>query len=373
MKTTENPTIRWTDLIHELGEHFAQRAEKKDRNGNFVFENYIDLKEHRFFSAMVPSELGGGGLSHIQMCELIRTMGNYCGSTALAFSMHQHLIAANVWKYQHKGESKEILQKVADQQLVLVSTGARDWLQSNGEMKRTEGGYLFNAKKHFASQSVAGDLAVTSGPFKGEHGEEWVLHFTVSLNAQGVSLLDNWDVMGMRATGSQSIVFEDVFIPDSAIALRRPREGFPPVWHVVLTVALPLIMAAYVGVAERARDIAIRHSRKKEDAPAHLSSVVGRMNNEWLSAQAQWTMMYSLTNNFEFQPDKAITLKMLSYKTNVAEACISTVRHALEAVGGRSFYRAMELERLFRDIQAAPFHPLPRWEQYGFTGAWLVG
>ncbi|MBK8192218.1 MAG: acyl-CoA/acyl-ACP dehydrogenase [Lewinellaceae bacterium] len=63
---------------------------------------------------------------------------------------------------------------------------------------------------------------------------------------------------------------------------------------------------------------------------------------------------------------------MLSFKTNVAEACIQTVSEAMEAIGGQSFYRKNELERLFRDVQAAPFHPLPKWEQYVFTGERLL-
>jgi len=286
--------------------------------------------------------------------------------------MHQHLIAAAVWKNKHKGLGGEMLQKVADQQLVLVSTGARDWLQSNGSMEKVDGGYLFSATKHFASQSVAGEVAVTSAPFDNKKGKERVLHFSVPLQAEGVSLLDNWDVMGMRATGSESIVFDQVFVPDSAIALERPRHGFPPVWNVVLTVAMPLIMSAYLGIADKAKDMAIAAGKKNQRKQEHLPHIIGKMNNTLLSAEAQWRAMYALTNNFDFQPDEAITLKILSYKTNVAEATIQTVDQAMDAIGGQSFYRKKELERLFRDIQAAKFHPLPKWEQYAFTGNWLL-
>ena len=68
------------------------------------------------------------------MGDLIKTIATYCGSTALAFSMHQHLVAASVWKYKTKGVGAAMLEKVAANQLVLVSTGARDWLDSNGTM-----------------------------------------------------------------------------------------------------------------------------------------------------------------------------------------------------------------------------------------------
>jgi alkylation response protein AidB-like acyl-CoA dehydrogenase len=59
---------------------------------------------------------------------------------------------------------------------------------------------------------------------------------------------------------------------------------------------------------------------------------------------------------------------MLIRKTLVANACLAAVNKAVEAVGGRSFFRKMELERLFRDVQAGPFHPLPEKTQHYFTG-----
>lgn len=372
METLQAVRTDWLALTHQLGKDFAKRAAKYDSSGTFVHENYEQLKTNRFFSAMVPEELGGGGMSHAEMCNLIRVLAHYCSSTALAFSMHQHLIAASVWKYKHKGVGAAMLQKIANQQLVLVSTGARDWLASNGEMQKTKGGYLVSAKKHFASQSVAGDIAVTSAPYCNEQGEWKVLHFPVPLQAEGVSVLDDWDVMGMRATGSQTIVFDQVFVSDTAIALERDRGGFHLVWNVVLTVAMPLIMSAYIGIAERAQEIAIAIGKKYYRNQNHISYIIGKMNNTLLSAQTQWKAMYRLTNNFNFTPAEAITMNILSYKTNVSDATTQTVTQAMEAIGGQSFYKKNELERLFRDVQAAQFHPLPKWDQYAFTGERLL-
>ena len=154
METIQLTKTSWEQLTHDLGKSFAERAAQHDMDGSFVFENYKELKTHKYFSALIPQELGGDGISHAEMCNIIRILAHYCGSTALAFSMHQHLISAAVWKYKQNGASAPMLQKVVEQQLVLVSTGARDWLESNGEMIKTEGGYLLSGKKHFASQST---------------------------------------------------------------------------------------------------------------------------------------------------------------------------------------------------------------------------
>jgi len=361
-------TTNWIELTHELGKKFEERASASDDASEFVYENYNDLKAHGYFSALVPTELGGAGMSHTEMCDIIRIIGSYCGSTALAFSMHQHLVSATVWKFIHKGEGEPLLRKIADKQLVLVSTGARDWLSSNGEVTKTEGGYLISAKKSFASQSSVGDIAVTSAPYCDENGNWNVLHFAVPFSAEGVSVLNDWDVMGMRGTGSNSIIFENVFVPDSAIVLSRPRDKFHGVWDLVIGVAMPLIMSAYVGIAEKASQIALKIGKGYQRNQKHMPYIIGKLNNSLLAAKAQWKAMSALTNNFSFTPGEAVTINMLSYKTNVADACTNTVALAMEAVGGQGYFRKNELERLFRDVQASPFHPLPKWEQLSFTG-----
>ncbi len=368
MKTISTEQINWTELTEKLGKEFEERAIEHDLSGKFVFENYERLKEYNFFSAAIPKKFGGGGLTHSQICQIIRAIAKYCGSTALAFSMHQHLIAAALWKYKQTGKGVALLKAVARNELVLISTGARDWLGSNGKLSKVKGGYLLDAKKHFASQSAAGDVVVTSAPFENAQGERFVLHFSVPMNTTGVSLLENWDVMGMRATGSQTIVFEQVFVPDSAITLERPQDEFHPVWNVVLTVALPLIMAAYVGLADKAFEIAVVKGKKYHRNHNYISILIGRMFNQLLSCRTSWKAMYKLTNDLEFSPNEERTIAMLSHKTNVGEAAKKTVEYAMEAIGGQSFYRSNGLERIFRDVQASPFHPLPKWDQFDFTG-----
>ena len=182
----------WKDLTHRLGETFYERAQAQNDSDEFVRENYEDLKQHGYFKALVPQELGGAGVTHSQMAEIIRIIGRYCGSTALALSMHQHLVSANVWKYIHGKGGEPTLRKVVEKGLILISTGAGDWLESNGNMEKVEGGYLVSADKHFASQSAYADVLATSAPYL--HPEEgWqVLHFAVPIKAEGVTVKNNW-------------------------------------------------------------------------------------------------------------------------------------------------------------------------------------
>lgn len=374
METLTSPatqTRTFAQIVDDLGKEFAKRSADYDKNDLFVNENYEALKQHGFLTAMIPEELGGGGISHGEMCQLLRKIARYDSSTALALSMHQHLLAANIWKYRHGKGGEDVLTKVADKNLVLISTGANDWLESTGQMEKVEGGYLVTAQKAFASQSAIGDILVTSAPYEDPEAGWQVLHFGVSMKAEGVSRLDNWYTLGMRGTGSQTVKLEKVFVPEASIVLRRPQGQFHPFWNTVLTVALPLIMSVYVGIAERAAEIALNQVKGKDAAP-HVPYLIGEMNNELTTAQVLLKDMIGIANNFEFEPLDENGVAMLTRKTVVANAAMRTVEKGMHAIGGKSYYRAMEIERLFRDIQASTFHPLPEKIQQNFTGNYLL-
>jgi alkylation response protein AidB-like acyl-CoA dehydrogenase len=361
------PRLRWEDLVAELGPALAQRTEYYDQVNLFVLENYHPLKAHGAFALLVPEALGGAGLAYADTCQLVRGLAHSCGATALAFSMHQHLVAANVWRYRRGQPAEPFLRKVAAEQPVLVSTGAGDWLASGGTLEKTEGGYLVTARKAFASQAPAGDILVTSARYEDPEKGALVLHFPVSLKAPGVVIHNDWDALGMRGTGSHTVELRRVFVPEAAISLSRPQGQFHPFWNAVLSVAMPLILAAYVGIAEKAAQLATAQARKGP----HTPYLLGEMHNQLTNAQVLWGDMIRLVDEFDFAPLDSQGNAILVRKTLVANACIATVNKAMEVVGGKSLFRKMELERLFRDVQGAPFHPLPEKTQHFFAGTLL--
>ena len=359
-------------LVQIIGPRFAEGAAERDAGDVFVADHYDVLKQHKVFSALVPAELGGGGVSHSAMCRFLRQLAHYCPSTALALSMHQHLVAAAVYNHRNGKPGQKLLEKVAASEVVLISTGANDWLESSGLATRTDGGFRINARKPFGSGSPKGGVLMTSAPFE-DPKEGWqVLHFAVPFNAPGVSLANDWQTLGMRATGSQTIILENVFVPDDAIALRRPRGKFHPAWNVILTVAMPLIMSVYTGVAEAAADIATELARKRQNDPV-LPYLLGELVNELTRVQLAADDMVRLANDFDVTMGLDVTSPMLARKTIVAEGVLATVEKALEVAGGAGFYRKAGLERLLRDAHGAQFHPLPAKRQQRFTGRIALG
>lgn len=369
---TEVIKTQWVELSHKLGKEFEKRVARVDETGDFVEENYQDLKSHGYFSAIIPEELGGGGVSHSQMCDILRIIGQHCGSTALSMSMHNHLLAANIWNYKNGKGGESLLRKVADTQITLVSTGARDFLESNGEIKKVKDGYLVSATKHFASQSATGDMMITSAPYEDPELGWMVLHFPVPFDAEGVTVMNNWNTMGMRGTGSNTIKLENVFVPESAIGLKRPQGDFHPFWNVILTVAMPLIMSAYMGIAEKAYNIALTFARKNKNPKPYLSYQIGELHNELTNAQVHWKDMVSIANDLNFQPVDENGQAILSRKSNLSRACISVVTKTMEVVGGQGYFKSFGLERLFRDVQAAQYHPLQEKDQQLFIADYLL-
>jgi len=302
------------------------------------------------------------------MCELLRVLAHYCSSTALTHSMHQHLVAAALWKFKHGQGGEPMLRNVAAKQLVLVSTGANDWLESSGEALRVEGGYRVTAKKPFASQSSVGDVLVTSAPFNDAANGWQVLHFPVPLKSDGVTVLNDWRALGMRGTGSHSVRLDGLFVPESNVNLRRPRGVFHPVFNVVAAVATPIVMSVYVGIAQKAARLAIEAVKVQKRPKPYLAGLIGSMMNELTSAELHLQDMIRITNDLDFEPHNQVGQDILSRKTNTANACISVVTRAMQIVGGQGFYRTFGLERLFRDVQAAKYHPLPQADQQQFLG-----
>ena len=373
--------IDWVSRVREVGPVFAETAQAADRERRFVAENYTVLAEAGILGALVPSELGGGGASHGEACELLRELAHYCPSTALALSMHQHLVAATVWRHLHQMPGEALLRRVATEHLVLVSTGAGDWLRSNGEVEQVPGGFRVSGSKHFASGSPGGDLLVTSAAWTACPDGPAVLHFAVPLNAPGVSVGNDWDTLGMRGTGSNTVTLENVLVPEQAITLKRPREGWHPVWSIVLTVAAPIYSSPYVGIAEQAAEVArsilkgrVRGQEASVEGPnGHVPYLVGEMENALATTRMAYRALIDNANNYDFTPDIERANRALVSKTILAKSAVETVNKAMEAVGGASYFTRVGLEQLLRDVQAAQHHPLPEKRQQQITGRLALG
>ena len=367
----ERSATNWADLARLLAADFATRAAAHDAEDRFVAENYEALKQAGFFKALVPEEFGGGGATIGEMCSAIRILGASCGSTALAFAMHSHLVAVAAWRWRHQNAPTDgLLKRVAAEDLVLVSSGGSDWLASGGTAEKCDGGFRVTARKPFSSGSPGADLLSTSAVYDDPDAGPTVLHFAVSLKAEGVTLLDTWQVMGMRGTGSGDVQLDQVFIADAAVSGRRPAGPWHMLFHIISMIAFALIYSAYVGVAEGARARALAAAKKRGESD-ELTQLVGEMENQFAIAEMAIERMIETADHG--RPGPKTTSRAMTARTIVGKAVIATVEKAMEVAGGAGFYRGFGLERAFRDVQAARFHPLQEKPQQRLAGRLALG
>jgi alkylation response protein AidB-like acyl-CoA dehydrogenase len=361
-------------IAREVGAIFAARAKEAKDEDAFVADNFELLKTSGLVEAGVPAELGGGGCSIDELAAVLRTLGYHCGSTALAFSMHTHQVAVPAWRWRHQPAAKAavepLLKRIASERIFLLSSGGSDWIEGSGKAEKVEGGYRITARKVFTSGAPTGSVFMTGAVLETEGEPPMVLHFGLPMNSPHVKVLDNWRALGMRGTGSHDVQIDGHVVPEAAVALKRKSGEWHMLFHIIATTAFPLVYAAYLGVAESARDIAIGLAKRRTPS-RHTIDLAGRMDTELTAARlAHESMMAGIRLN---APSAISVNQVMIGRQLVARHAIAAVEYAMEVAGGAGFYRAAGLERRFRDIQAARYHPLQAGPQAEYTGCMALG
>ncbi|UVC11833.1 acyl-CoA/acyl-ACP dehydrogenase [Rhizobium sp. TH2] len=368
----DTPKRSVAEIAASLASAIADGAATTDESDSFVSENYALLKESGLVEAAVPVELGGGGAEVAELADMLRILAHACGSTALAFSMHTHQVAIPAWRWRHQKVAavEPLLKRVAAERLILLSSGGSDWIGGSGKAEKVDGGYRINARKVFTSGAEAGAILMTGAVHEAADGTRSVIHFGAPMKSPEVRIENTWRTLGMRGTGSNDVVFENLFIPDANVALSRKAGEWHPLFQVIATVAFPLIYAVYLGIAESARDIAIDLARKKP-ASDHATSLAGRMDTSLRAAQLAHRWMLDIVARNA--PSAESVNEVMIGRSLVARHAIEATEFAMELAGGAGFYRANGLERRFRDVQGARFHPLQSGPQARYAGAMALG
>jgi alkylation response protein AidB-like acyl-CoA dehydrogenase len=160
-------------------------------------------------------------------------------------------------------------------------------------------------------------------------------------------------------------------VAEAAVPARRKSGEWHPLFHIIGTIAFPLIYSVYVGIAERARDIAINLAKTTKQPTQHTVIRAGEMETELAAARlALESMLAAVRVN---APSAATINQVMIGRQLVERHAIAAVETAMQVAGGRGFYRASGLERRFRDIQAARYHPLQNGPQAEYAGAMALG
>jgi alkylation response protein AidB-like acyl-CoA dehydrogenase len=361
------------DRVSKVAEHIADvaapHADRHDVDGSFVTEGVEAARESGYLAAPVPEELGGGGASTSDMAEAQRIIARACGSTALACSMHLHVVLAAAWRWRRGDQVVEpTLRRVVDDRMVLVSTGGKDWTRPDTVAIPTDGGWRVTGRKTFASNAPAGDalatFAVIGEPAEGAE----VIAFGCPMRSEGIRVDETWDSVGMRGTGSHDVVLDDVFVGEKQVVGRRSWGELDRPLLLASLHAWPVVYATYLGVAEGLAEVVLG-SRRVGVGKARL---VGALDGQLRTAR--WALLGALRDlGDDPEPTMAHFVTLQQMKRIVTVACQEVAHMVPEIVGGGAYARRGAIDRMIRDLGAATYHPYPPEETLTLAGRAVLG
>ena len=344
---------------------FADRAAEADRDGRFRHDNIADLRSAGLLSLTVPNRLGGAGAGLARAAEVVGAVAEGDPSTALVLAMQfiQHgLIHEGAWKR----DIADAVGRAAVEDGALINalrvepdlgTPARGGLPAT-VARATATGWRLTGRKITSTGSPA--LAYGLVFARTDEAEPRIGNFLVPMHAPGLHIEETWDQLGLRASGSHDVVFEDVAVPaDHAVDLRPPASWRAPdpaqqAWNAVL------IAAVYAGIARAAQGWFIRFVTER--APASLGASLATLprfqeavgENERLLAVAS-----RLIRQAAAETDEGATPSVAEsgfVKLTATENAILAVQRAVEVTGNPGLSRKNPLERHLRDVLCGRIH-----------------
>jgi alkylation response protein AidB-like acyl-CoA dehydrogenase len=365
----ENTPLGVSDPVERallLAPRFAARAELHDREASFAFENFSELSEAGLLALTVPAALGGGGVGARGAAHILGIFGKADPSTALVLSMHyiQHLTMARSERWPARLARKlarETVEGIALINALRVETElgspSRGGLPAT-ILRRTETGWRLTGRKIYSTGApILKWYAVWA---RTDEAEARVGLFLVPAGLPGTRIEETWDHLGLRASGSHDVIFEDVALPlDCEIDVRRPQEWAKPDFTQV-TLSAILVSSIYDGVARAARDWLIKFLHER--VPASLGAPLATLPRaqEILGAiEARLRVNARLIDSFARDFDDGLQLDATEpgiIKLTVTNNAIAVVEDALSLTSNHGLSRTNPLERHYRDVLCGRVH-----------------
>ncbi|MBL7498393.1 acyl-CoA/acyl-ACP dehydrogenase [Frankia sp. CNm7] len=370
---TDSPVRRRpTELPVEMLERFRSRAGELDRANAYFDEDLRELREIGYLAAAVPVEHGGWGLSLAELARSQRRLARYAPATALAMTMHSYWIgvAREVERLGGDESLRWIYQSAVAGEVIAAghAEAGNDIpvLFSTCQAERVEGGYRLTGRKQFGSNGPAWAWLGAHAIDVNAAGGPQIVHAFVARDSEGVTVVENWDTLGMRPTQSHDTILDDVFVPDDRIGCVVPAgDGNHPFLVGISMWPLSLIGAVYLGIAERALELAAAGARRKTSmviergALAYNPMIQHQVAEMYLELDAANATLERFVDDWTAGVDHGEDWVPRTYamKWRCVEAAKHVVDTALDVAGGAGMFRGNELERLYRDVRCGGFHP----------------
>ena len=379
------PTGNGVALSDEIIAHCGDRAAAYDRENRFFTEDFEELRAAGYLKIAVPKELGGHGMSLADVCREQRRLAYRAPATALATNMHLYWtgVAADMRK-MGDASLEWILREAAAGEVFAAGHGEAGndlpLFLSTAKAERADGGYKFWGHKTFGSLTPVWTRLGLHAMNAADPGGPKIVHAFLPRDAKGYTIKETWDTLGMRATRSDDTLLDGAFIPDKYVARVVPAGTADLFVLSIFGWAEPTFGSIYLGLAERARDIAAAGVKKRTSlaltrSMAYHPEVQRCFSEMQLALEAAGAQVDRVAQDWSTGVDHGAQwpMKLVAAKHNAVEAAKKVVDLAMAVSGGGGMFKTNELERLYRDARCGGFHPANTLLVHEIVGKTVLG
>lgn len=349
-----------TQQVAHTARDFAQQHIKPyvmewDETQEFPVSVFKEMGKLGLMGVLVPEEYGGAGLSYFEYKTIIEEIGKVCGSIGLSLAAHNSLCTGHILHFASEEQKKRYLPKLATAEWI----GAWGLTEPNtgsdaGNMKCTAlkdgNDWIINGTKNWITHGRSGDIAVVICRTGEPRAKNNATAFIVEKGTTGFSGGKKENKLGMRASETAEMIFDNCRIPD-ANRLGKMGEGFKQALKVLDGGRISIASLA-LGIAKGAYEAAVKYSKERYqfDQPIAnfqaISFKLADMATEIAAAELLTWQACDLKNR-----DEPVTKLSAMAKYYASEVAVKVANDAVQIFGGYGYTKDFPVEKYYRDAK----------------------
>lgn len=342
------------ETIKTFGEkHIRPHIMHWDENQIFPVDLFKKLGELGLMGVLVPHEYSGSGFGYFEYITAIVELSKIDPSIGLSMAAHNSLCTGHILQFANEEQKKKYLPKLATAEwigawgLTEANTGS-DALRMKCVAKRDGDDWIINGTKNWITHGISGDIAVVlarTGELLDSHG---ITAFVVERGTPGFSGGKKENKLGMRASETSEMIFEDCRIPSENM-LGKEGDGFIQAMKV-LDGGRISIASLGLGIARGAMEAAIKYSKEREQFGNPISNFQGisfklaDMATEIEAAELLTFQAADMKNK-----GMKMTKESAMAKYYVSEVAVKVSVDAVQVFGGYGYTKDFPVEKFYRD------------------------
>ena len=344
------------DMVRRWGEDRLRPVVMQyDESQEFPVELFKELGEMGLMGIVVPEQYGGTGFGYFEYVTAIQELAKICGGVGLSMAAHNSLCTNHILKFGNEEQKQKYLPKLATAEWI----GAWGLTEPNtgsdaGNMKtfaRKDGDhYVINGTKNFITHGKSGDVAVVVVRTGEPRTRNNASAFIIEKGTPGFSHGKKEDKLGMRASETTELVFEDVRLHKSQL-LGEEGHGFKQAMKI-LDGGRISIAALSLGIAKGAFEAAFKYAQEREQfeqAIINFQAIQFKLVDMYTKIQAGDLMTYKAADLINRGEDVNQQSAMAKYYTS--EAAVWCANEAVQIFGGYGYIKEFPVEKYYRDAK----------------------